>query len=219
MEPERADIFPLPLESGSKVHISQARCQRKRNGLGRAADGVSRALNSLSAASAGAPLSMGEPLHHRSPNQLQQQVWQSICRCVRLRGEPPDRRCRAGALQELLKCTDVYNLDRESTRRPYDVALVRVVKEGITTVPLTQMLSGHALDVARAPYAWIPKDDGEIADTPEEAFVLPYTDPALKPRGRCSSLPSGYTVPDCLLSGRCAGRKSEFLPSRKKEES
>ena len=136
---ERADVFPLPLESGTNVLTSQARCRRKHDGLGRSTDGVSRALNALSMASAGAPLSKGEPLHNRSPNLLQQQVKQSLCRCVRLHGEPPDQKRRAGALQELLKCTDVYNLDRESTRRPYDAALVRVVKEGITTVPLTDM--------------------------------------------------------------------------------
>eukprot|EP00972_Heterocapsa_arctica_P082094 12099500-Heterocapsa_arctica.AAC.1 len=91
---------------------------------------VQRSVEALNAARAGLPLSCSG----RSPTPFSP----ALLKCARERwraqitdlGPPPPHSERSRCLNEILKCSDTYNLDRGSTRRPYCTEQVRVAKEG-----------------------------------------------------------------------------------------
>ena len=74
----------------------------------------------------------------------------------------------AGALRELLKSNDVYNLDRESTRRPYRADKVRVVRDGVVPRPVVALLPEEAARVLMDPWKYSVKDDPELARLADE---------------------------------------------------
>ena len=109
-------------------------------------------------------------------------------RTIRAYGPPPPPREQAGALRELLKSRDVYDLDRDTTRRPFNFEKVCVVRDGVNPIPLESVCGPHALPTVLNPYAHILKSDAEIAELRPEDHVTPYTDPVLQRPGELRRL-------------------------------
>ena len=95
-------------------------------------------------------------------------------------GPLPGPQDRKTAFQEVLKCTDSYNYEQPSTRRPYDESLVRVVREGSVDPKRLQDVAGpEARPMIENPELFILKTDKQLAELLEEEIVIPYSDPAL----------------------------------------
>ena len=185
------DLLPLPVQrrSGSRPSRGTARRRRRHFGLDRHIDEACTAINALNAARAGRPLDLrcrppdGPAL---APNH--KRTRQHLGRTIRAHGPPPPPREQAGALRELLKSRDVYDLDRDTTRRPFNFDKVRVVRDGVNPIPLESVCGPHALPAAISPYELILKSDAEVADLRPEDHVEPYTDPALQEPGELRRL-------------------------------
>ena len=123
-------LLPLPLEGdGRSAARPQAKRGKRRQGLGKHIDQVCEAINSLSSAQAGVPLrSGGAPTDLFSASSAQMEARSGIARRVRRLGKPDSS---AGALRELLKSKDVYDLDRQVTVRPYVAERIKAVWDGV----------------------------------------------------------------------------------------
>ena len=122
-------LLPLPLEEARRITGSPcAKNTRRRRGLGKHIDEVCDAVNSLSSAKAGAALRSGEaPRDLFSATSSQLEARRGFARQIRRLGAPESP---AGALEELLKTHDVYDLDRQVSVRPYELsAFGRCAKE------------------------------------------------------------------------------------------
>ena len=176
-------LLPLPLEEARRFTSSScAKTQRRHRGLGKHVDEVCDAIISLASATAGAPLRPGEAprdLFSATPAQLEAR--RGIARQVRRLGAPERP---AGALEELLKTKDVYDLDRQVSVRPYEASRIRAVREGVVPRDIlrSSLLRGRALEAATSPLSYILKSDDEMARMQPEDFVEPYVDPALRGR-------------------------------------
>ena len=131
MAPCSRDLLPLPLEGHSHAarrddaSRCQARCVRRRRGLGRHIDEVCSAVNSLNAARAGHGLRRGPWPQMSSATEAQCRVRGHFGGLVRQLGVPSKP---AGALSELLKSSDVYELDRAVSMRPFVTDKVKAVQ-------------------------------------------------------------------------------------------
>jgi len=96
----------------------------------------------------------------------------------------------AGALSELLKSSDVYELDRAVSMRPYVADKVKAVREGTVPRAILQssLLEGDARRAAEDPFRQIVKSDAEIAELKPEDYIIPYTDPVLRRKGEMEGL-------------------------------
>ena len=178
---------PSTSERAGASATSKAKCARQSRGLDKQIDDAVISLNALGAARAGRGLCY-EP--RPSGKLVSDEAGADICarlgRYVREVGRPPGIE-PAGALRELLKSKDMYSLDRESTRRPYNRDLVRVVRDGITPRRLEDLLPEHARAPLKRPSSYIVKDDADMKEV-EADLVKPYTDPLLKQRGNMLDL-------------------------------
>ena len=153
-------LLPLPLEEARRSTESPcAKSLRRHRGLGKHIDEVCDAINSLSSAKAGAALRPGEAprdLFSATPSQLEAR--RGIGRQVRRLGVPGPP---AGALEELLKTTDVYDLDRQVSVRPHVVERIRAVREGVVPRRIldSTLMQGLARDAAENPLRYILKSD------------------------------------------------------------
>ena len=84
-----------------------------------------------------------------------------------------------GSLSEVLSSRNTYELEQSSTRRPYDPALLNVVKQGVQAKELRPLVDDTARTFLDNPDKYILKSDAEIDATPDSEFGLPYTDPVL----------------------------------------
>ena len=136
------DLHPLLVQrrSGSRPSRGTARCRRRHFGFDRHVDEACAAVNALNSARAGRPLDLrcwppdGPAL---APNHMRAR--QHMGRTIRAHGPPPPLKQQAGALRELLKSRDVYDLDRDTTRRPFNFDQVRVVRDGVNPIPLESL--------------------------------------------------------------------------------
>ncbi|CAK0792428.1 unnamed protein product, partial [Prorocentrum cordatum] len=140
------------------------------------------ALNGLAAARAGGRLEPRAP-GKQTPTTAQESVIKRVRRRVRSFGDRPKDMDSAGALQELLKCKDLYSaMGESSTRRDYDAGKLNVLRRPVSDQPrqlrgvaprhVSEVLDNFNVDVMR-PAANIPDD---------EEIVEPYWDPLLNPR-------------------------------------
>ena len=74
----------------------------------------------------------------------------------------PPRAEYMNALQDLLRSKDVYNLDVDSTRKPYDENNLSLSK--VTAHDLAPLLSREAHTYATQPWEYIVKSDYMIDD-------------------------------------------------------
>lgn len=188
----RGDLFPLPILVRGVMKLgrvgvslrnrSEAKSTRRSRGLDKHIDEVSQGLNCIVSARAGRPLwceSRPPGMSGLSPAHwaVRQRLGRHI-RHIRDLGRPPGVAEQAGALSALLKSKDVYNLDRDSTRRPYSKEKVRVVRDGIRPRLLEGVLGPEAAEVMSDPEGLILKTDNEIG--PELEGFRPYSDPVLR---------------------------------------
>ena len=156
-----------------------AKCTRRAAGLGRHIDDACEAVRAMGASRAGQGMRWKPWSPDQQPVPFDKEARARFGKEIRELGRPPEI-SPAGALRELLKSTDVYNLDRESTRRPYCADKVRVVRDGVVPRPLVALLSEEAGAALRDPWRFIVKSDAEMSLLRDEDYIEPYTDPFLK---------------------------------------
>jgi hypothetical protein len=118
---------------------------------------------------------------------------------------------------------DVYQLDRESTRRPYLAEKVGVVRDGFSPRSLDILLGPEVLHILNDPRAWILRPDSELAQLQDEDYPTPYSDPALKrPRELNAFIHKlhqiGTNEPGCrfiTFRRRCKARVGVFIVAKK----
>jgi hypothetical protein len=115
-----------------------------------------------------------------------------------------------------LKSKDVYDLDREATRRPYDESKVRVVREGIVPRDLHGLVGPAGQEVLRDPERYVLKTDEELKRLQPEDFNKPYTDPLLKRKGQMEGLLQKLHQIDFLTFRRRARAKVGLFTVEKK---
>lgn len=185
-----ADLFPLPV--GSAADLARRgdvdRPVRGRAGPAQRHDWTTPfldeacvALNALGDARAGRGL--GRPRHPapRLPTAHQLAARERLERSLRDVGQPPDGNDR-DAQQDLLKSTDVYNLDKETTRRPYEASKVRVVRDGVVLRDILGFGVEEVNRVLNDPWRFIVKPDEEMSNELNDELIEPYTDPRLRRR-------------------------------------
>ena len=160
-------------------HAGMAKCTRRAAGLGRHIDDACEAVRAMGASRAGQGMRWKPWSPDQQPVPFDKEARARFGKEIRELGRPPEI-SPAGALRELLKSTDVYNLDRESTRRPYCADKVRVVRDGVVPRPLVALLSEEAGAALRDPWRFIVKSDAEMSLLRDEDYIEPYTDPFLK---------------------------------------
>ena len=84
-----------------------------------------------------------------------------------------------GALCELLKTKDVYDVMHPTTQLPYDRAKLRVVRGGLAPKPAADLVGPTAAEFLRDPGRHIIKSDAE-PDTSSTPPSKPFWDPRLK---------------------------------------
>jgi hypothetical protein len=110
----------------------------------------------------------------------QAKVVSHLAGAVKALGPPPPAEQRKGFLSRVLRSTDTYDLDRESTRRPYDPEKIRVVRDGQVRPKLVSAVVGpDALFAVNSPLKWVVKQDEDLAKLTADDMVMPYSDPAL----------------------------------------
>ena len=126
------DLLPLPVvdEARSEDAVN-FRSYHRRAGLSDHINEVCAAINSMDSSTAGMPLPASNLPHSfgnraTAPAAAQKAVRARLGQAIRRLGKPPAPADRHGALQELLRSPDVYDLDRQESRRPYQYELVNV---------------------------------------------------------------------------------------------
>ena len=174
-------LLPLPVSEARRFTGSPcAKSTRRRQGLERHVDEVVDAVNSLATATAGAPLRPKDaPRDLFSATSSQLEARQGFARQVRRLGVPESP---AGCLEALLKTTDVYDLSRQVSVRPYEPGRIRAVREGVVPRDIlnSSLLQGLSREAAESPLRYILKSDEEVSRLRPEDFVEPYLDPALR---------------------------------------
>lgn len=186
-----SQLLPLPvggrLLAGHPFAADDAGLRAGRGADGLAGGHVARlandacaSLNAFATARDGRPLRIhGRRPHSAAPSAAQLAVRARLGRCVQDLGRPPDQ-SESSSLADLLKSNDLYCLNRESTRRPYDAARVRVVRDGICPRDLEAMVPEHVRRQLADPWRYIVKDDAELSLLYDDDYVTPYTDQALR---------------------------------------
>ena len=161
--------------------FARSRGLRRGVAIDRKIDEVDRSVNALYAARAGLPLLCGRSPTPFSRTLLTPRVrdrWRSQ---ISELGPPPSISERRSCLNDVLKCSDTYNLDQISSRRPYDTEQVRVAKDGGVHPKRVQDVVGPAaIPVVTNPERWIFRSDSELSDLREDDLPRAYTDPLLK---------------------------------------
>ena len=111
-------LWPLLQCKDSRSSLKVARCERKAKGLEKQINDVCSTLNAMLFDRAGRHLLRCHPTRKGAASPAQMQVRPHVGRLIRLQWSPPAVSDLAGALSELFKNTDVYNLDRECPGRP-----------------------------------------------------------------------------------------------------
>ena len=127
----------------------------------------------------------------------------------------------AGALSELLKSSDVYELDRAISMRPYVADKVKAVREGTVPRSILQssLLVGDARRAAEDPFRRIVKSDAEIAELKPEDYILPYTDPVLRRKGEMEGLVRKLAATGFLTFRRvCRSKVGVFCVAKKDDQ-
>ena len=222
MPPVARELLPLPVEGclrkvGREASSRQARCVRQRRGLGKHIDEVCCSVNALSVARAGHSLRRGQWPQLTSATEDQLAVRAHFGKAIRQLGPPPSS---AGALSELLKSRDVYDLDRQVSMRPYEAHKVRAVREGTVPKDIMQssLLQGEAKVAAQQPFRHILKSDEEIEAMDPSSFIIPYTDPVLRRRGEMESLVKKLAATGFLTFRKIARSKVGVFCVAKKDD-
>ena len=110
------DLYPLSVVNASSgTSRNKARCTRRHQGLDKQINDVCRALNAMDESRAGLRLFGRRSTSIAHSNTVQAEARSRIGRDIRSLGRPPPRHEVAGSLSRILKSTDVYSLDRDTT--------------------------------------------------------------------------------------------------------
>ena len=120
------DLFPMYIGpdavsfSSTASSVSQLKRARHRRGLGGLIDEASSGLNAFAESKAGRPRVISErpPPLFSLPSRPHQLVRAYLGRSIRSYGRPPQDLSPPGALQELLRSKDTYDLDSSTTVKP-----------------------------------------------------------------------------------------------------
>ena len=184
----QSDLFPLPsMFSKEEACDKHARGWSTHHCIGSKVDEVVSCVNALAKARAGRSLSLAH-CGGRSPTTgsvtaLHEGARERWFNHIKALGKPPSLTVRRGALQSLLKSPDPYDLSLESSRRPYDPNLVRVVRDGgVFPKDLIDVVPESLHDIVLHPERWVLKCDEELRALGDDDYVVPYTDPLLTDR-------------------------------------
>ena len=182
------DPFPLPAllrrpVSRSGTSRPLIRRMRRREAVDELAADAASALNALHGAQAGRPLRCAgaAPTSNQSPlTPPQTSVVARLRRCARkYLPPPPAANTRDGALKELLKCNDFYQVGEESTRVPMDLGKLKVLKGEMVPHDVVPLVGPEARPYVQDPDRFIVRTKAEEAINPRHVPQLPPTNDLL----------------------------------------
>jgi len=141
------------------------------------------ALNSLDSARAGRPLGSRppKPPSLASAPASSRRVLGRLRRCAAEYAPPPAEVDRREALEDLLKCKDLYRIDESTTRVDMNLDWLKVCSGRMSLKKVVGVVGEEAAPFARSPSRYIFRTGAELADRTEHGIV-PYMDPGLRAR-------------------------------------
>ena len=206
-------LFPLPLlgDLGDRCSPLDPAMPRyiaqRRAAAGRRDDRVREslaALNGLASARAGAPLAPVAARRADGGTEAQVATVKNVRRLVRQLGVCPADLSGRGALQELLRTSDIYGGAGGTGPVPFDAQKVKVLSSRFSPNDVERVCPRHVVDILADARRSLEKPTAEVES--EGPPIEPYWDPTLDPRKPANRARTLDFVRSLVAAGLVGGR-------------